>query len=151
MKLYYSLRCQHCKTLISIIQQNATLANNIEAVDIMKNEYPRELSRVPTIIKDGRQYIGREAFMLVKESEPTNVQNNTQSKNDAIMGMEMGTGYEFIHTNKQKGCQFGVGQWDLHEPQKQIEMKEVPNSDLETRMQQMKDEIKNINAGIKRV
>lgn len=65
--LFYSKRCEHCKTLLEIIQANQ-LDAKIRAICVETSPVPREVSSVPTIItKDGRVRVGIEAFDVVKE------------------------------------------------------------------------------------
>lgn len=64
--LFYSTRCEHCKTLVEIIKANE-LQPMFRPVCVEKAPVPREVTTVPTIItEDLRVRTGIQAFDFVK-------------------------------------------------------------------------------------
>lgn len=73
--LFYSTRCEHCKTLVELIKANE-LQSKIRPICVEKSVVPREVTTVPTIItEDLRVRAGIQAFDFVKFlSEENDVQ-----------------------------------------------------------------------------
>lgn len=64
--LFYSTRCEHCKTLVELIKANE-LQSKFRPVCVEKSPVPKEVVTVPTIItEDYRIRSGIQAFDFVK-------------------------------------------------------------------------------------
>lgn len=104
MKLFYSLKCQHSKNIIKMIQEHENIAQMIQAISIDTQEFPPSLTHVPTLIHENELYVGKQAFDYVfamsKRSQSTPQQNQKipeqQKQSKDLMGMELGSSFSFI-------------------------------------------------------
>lgn len=64
--LFYSNKCEHSRRLIQLLQQNPGFARTIIVVDILQErKLPEFLKEVPTILAQGKLFIGQETFTWV--------------------------------------------------------------------------------------
>ena len=102
MKLFYSLKCQHSKNIIKMIQEHENIAQMIQAISIDTQEFPPSLTHVPTLIHENELYVGKQAFDYVfamskrqPASQPSSQPEQQKSSRD-LMGMELGSSFSFI-------------------------------------------------------
>ena len=103
MKLFYSLKCQHSKNIIKMIQEHENIAQMIQAISIDTQEFPPSLTHVPTLIHENELYVGKQAFDYVfamskrqPTSQPSSQQPEQQKSSKDLMGMELGSSFSFI-------------------------------------------------------
>ena len=103
MKLFYSLKCQHSKNIIKMIQEHENIAQMIQAISIDTQEFPPSLTHVPTLIHENELYVGKQAFDYVfamskrqPASQPSSQQPEQQKSSRDLMGMELGSSFSFI-------------------------------------------------------
>ena len=66
MSLYYSPRCAHCNSLVSLIKQrNLTAA--IKLMNIDRTQAPQSVQNVPTIVANEKVFVGNAAFEFVNQ------------------------------------------------------------------------------------
>ena len=58
MEIYISKSCPHCKQLLILFRDNKHLIPYFNIMDIETNPYPKSVTSVPTLIKDGVIYLG---------------------------------------------------------------------------------------------
>ena len=103
MKLFYSLKCQHSKNIIKMIQEHENIAQMIQAISIDTQEFPTSLTHVPTLIHENELYVGKQAFDYVfamskrqPVSQPKQQNQKTQEQKRDLTGMELGSSFSFI-------------------------------------------------------
>lgn len=102
IKLFYSMKCQHSKNIIKMIQEHENIAQMIQAISIDTQEFPPSLTHVPTLIHEDELYVGKQAFDYVfamskrqPASQPSSQPEQQKSSRD-LMGMELGSSFSFI-------------------------------------------------------
>jgi len=102
MKLFYSLKCQHSKNIIKMIQEHENIAQMIQAISIDTQEFPPSLTHVPTLIHEDELYVGKQAFDYVfamskrqPVSQPSSQPEHQKPSKD-LVGMELGSSFSFI-------------------------------------------------------
>lgn len=106
MKLFYSLKCQHSKNIIKMIQEHENIAQMIQAISIDTQEFPPSLTHVPTLIHEDELYVGKQAFDYVfamSKRQPASQSPHQSQKTPSeqkpsrdLMGMELGSSFSFI-------------------------------------------------------
>lgn len=131
--LFYSTRCEHCKTLVEIIKANE-LQPQFRPICVEKSPVPREVTTVPTIItEDLRVRTGIQAFDFVKFlTEENDVRAyELGSANDTVFSYVDGNG-EMERTMKYM---YMEEEQPFHETQ--------PNEPMDPRLQKLIDARKN--------
>ena len=108
-ELYYSENCNVCLKLIEYLEKN-NIINQFRLIDISKNEKPREVDVVPTIIDSdlNQPQKGKQAFEYLLNikyfNNPTNnieyVKNippNPKIENDKLASIHKSDGLEIIN------------------------------------------------------
>ena len=117
MKLFYSLKCQHSKNIIKMIQEHENIAQMIQAISIDTQEFPPSLTHVPTLIHENELYVGKQAFDYVyamSKRQPASQQPRQSQKTPEqkaprdLMGMELGSSFSFIGSGSD-GFRFDTG------------------------------------------
>ena len=101
MKLFYSLKCQHSKNIIKMIQEHENIAQMIQAISIDTQAFPPSLTHVPTLIHEDELYVGKQAFDYVyamSKRQSTSQQSKSEQPKQSrdLMGMELGSSFSFI-------------------------------------------------------
>lgn len=113
MKLFYSLKCQHSKNIIKMIQEHENIAQMIQAISIDTQEFPPSLTHVPTLIHEDELYVGKQAFDYVyamSKRQPSSQQSQSEQPKQSrdLMGMELGSSFSFIGSGSD-GFRFDSG------------------------------------------
>lgn len=99
MRLFYSMKCEHSKNIIKMIQEHANIAQLIEAVSIDTQEFPPSLTHVPTLIHENEMHVGKQAFDYVyalSKRTQHKAPETPKKTSSELIGMELGSSFSFI-------------------------------------------------------
>jgi hypothetical protein len=78
MDLYISKSCPHCHQLLLIFKENKHLIPYFNIMDIESNPYPKSVTSVPTLIKDGQLFLGDKLNAILNDVNQFHISQNGQ-------------------------------------------------------------------------
>jgi len=78
MEIYISKSCPHCKQLLILFRDNKHLIPYFNIMDIETNPYPKSVTSVPTLIKDGVIYLGDKLNEILNDVNRFHMSENGQ-------------------------------------------------------------------------
>jgi hypothetical protein len=76
MELYISKQCHHCEQLLRLFSENKHLIPYFNIMDIESNPYPKSLTSVPTLIKDGQIFMGKALNSIINDVNRYDMEQN---------------------------------------------------------------------------
>ena len=80
MDLYISKQCKHCEQLLRLFSENKHLIPYFNIMDIESNPYPKSLTSVPTLIKDGQIFMGKALNAIINDVNRYDMERNGQQQ-----------------------------------------------------------------------